>query len=110
MPMATRNTATTAATPDLTRAWQKMEHREKRKARLQRLIRVMRPSQLVPLNQPSEDSQLAKLKPVPASSSLPTTDSTPARIRCAVRSSAKHQQDDGRLRARPSFHFLRCPL
>jgi len=50
----------------------------------------MRPSQLAPLKQPSEDSQLAERKPIPASGSLLTTDSTPARIRCPVRSSAKH--------------------
>src|SRR5437762_11639633 len=36
MPMATRNTATTAATPDLTHSWQ-MEQGEKRKARLQKV-------------------------------------------------------------------------
>jgi len=47
MPMATRNTATTAATPDLTHSWQKNGARG-RKARLQRSIRVMRSSLLNP--------------------------------------------------------------
>jgi hypothetical protein len=90
MPMATRNTATTAATPDLTRSWQKMEQGKKTKGQTAKLNSRFCPSQLAPLNQPSEDSQLAELKPISASGSLLTTDSTPAGIRCGLRSSAKH--------------------